>query len=76
MNKTVISDKYQVVIPKAVREALKLKKRQILRVYKVDGGVLLAPEKKWPDDYIGIDKDLWSKIDVADYLKGERDSWD
>lgn len=76
MNKTVISDKYQVVIPKAVREALKLKKRQVLHVYKINDGVLLSPEKRWPDDYVGLDKDLWSKIDIVGYLKGERDSWD
>jgi len=77
MSKTIISDKYQIVIPKAVREALKLKKRQILHVYQVDdGSVLLTPEKKWPDDYIGSQKDIWGKINVAEYLRAERDSWD
>ena len=77
MSNTIISDKYQVVIPKAVREKANLKRGQILHVYPVDdGSVLLTPQKKWPDDYIGMDKDIWKNIDVVEYLRNERASWD
>jgi len=77
MSNTIISDKYQVVIPKAVREKANLKRGQILHVYSVDdGSVLLTPQKKWPDDYICMDKDVWKNIDVVEYLRNERASWD
>lgn len=76
MDKTKVSDKYQVVIPKSVRNSINLKRGQILQVLEVDNGILLTPEKKWPDDYIGMDKDIWSRVNVIDYLRTERDSWD
>ncbi len=76
MDKTKVSDKYQVVIPKRVRRSINLKQGQVLQVLEVDGGVLLRPEKKWPDNYIGMDKDIWSKVNVLDYLRAERDSWE
>lgn len=76
MDRTKVSDKYQVVIPKAVRRSINLKRGQVLQVLEADGGILLRPEKKWPDDYIGMDKDIWSKVNVIDYLRTERDSWD
>lgn len=77
MSNTIISDKYQVVIPKAVRDKANLKRGQILHVYSVDdGSVLLTPQKKWPDDYIGSLKDAWKGVDVIEYLRQERNSWD
>jgi len=77
MSKTIISDKYQVVIPKAVREKANLKRRQILHAYSSeDGSVLLTPQKKWPDDYIVSLKEVWKGVDVAEYLRQERSSWD
>lgn len=77
MDKTKISDKFQVVIPKAVRERAKLKRGQTLNAYSVeDGGILLTPNKKWPDDYIGMDKNIWARINVVEYLRNERNSWD
>jgi len=76
MKTTKVSDKYQVVIPKAVRQSLKLKKGQTLQVLEADGAVLMRPEKQWPDDYIGMDKDIWNKVNVLDYIRNDRDSWD
>lgn len=76
MAKTRISDKYQVVIPKVIREQLGFKEGQRLEVYALDDGVLLTTQKRWPDDYIGTQKKIWDKIDVVNYLRQERNSWD
>lgn len=78
MSITKVSDKYQVVIPKSVRQKAKVSIGQYLQVYAVDNAILLAPQKelKWPNDYIGSEKQFWSRIDVAQYIKNERDSWD
>jgi AbrB family looped-hinge helix DNA binding protein len=58
-----VSPKFQVVIPKKVREALKLEPGQELQVYAVEGAIHLrrprsiqelrgiAKGMKWKDDY-------------------------
>lgn len=73
---TKVSDKYQVVIPKKVREKLKLRKGDRLHVYSFEDKLVLSKNKKWPDDYLGSQSEFWKGIDIAEYLKEERDSWD
>ncbi|MCF8106493.1 MAG: AbrB/MazE/SpoVT family DNA-binding domain-containing protein [Desulfohalobiaceae bacterium] len=41
---TTISSKYQVVIPKAVRERMKLRPKQKLTVLEKDGMLILVPQ--------------------------------
>ena len=43
---TTISSKYQVVIPKAVRERLHLRPQQKLTVLEKDGMLILVPQVK------------------------------
>lgn len=76
MAKTTISGKYQVVIPKSVRESLHLKEGQELNVFTIGEGLYLTPRKKWPDDFLGSEREFWSKIDVTKFIDEERDSWD
>jgi AbrB family looped-hinge helix DNA binding protein len=70
-----ISTKYQVVIPKAVREALDLQPRERL-LFLLDGDtVILRPE---PDSFTealrGLHRDLWP--DPDEWLEQERSSWE
>lgn len=50
---TTISSKYQVVIPKPVREHLKLKPKQKMTVIEKDGMLILIPQTSL-DDLRGI----------------------
>jgi AbrB family looped-hinge helix DNA binding protein len=45
MPQTVVSSKYQVVIPKEVREQLDLEKGQILQVVVRNGVITLVPDR-------------------------------
>ena len=45
MNAVTVSPKFQVVIPKAVRESLRLHPGQKMQVMEYDGRVELIPEK-------------------------------
>lgn len=45
MAQTVVSSKYQIVIPKQVREKLDLEKGQILQVVARDGVISLVPDR-------------------------------
>ena len=43
---TTISSKYQVVIPRAIRERLHLQPQQKLTIWEKDGMLILVPEVK------------------------------
>ena len=45
MQTVTVSPKYQVVIPKNIREALKLQPGQKLRVIEYDGRIELIPDR-------------------------------
>jgi AbrB family looped-hinge helix DNA binding protein len=63
MDTVKVSPKFQVVIPKKVREGLRLKQGQELNIYVLDGTIRLHPPRdirelrgaakgmKWKDDY-------------------------
>ncbi len=63
MEKVKVSPKFQVVIPKQIREQLKIKPGQELFIYARDGNLHLEPPRsikelrgmakgmKWRDDY-------------------------
>lgn len=76
MATTKVTTKYQIVIPKIIRQQASIKEGQELYIYLVGKEILLSPKKKWPNDYIGSQKDIWKNVDVAKYLKEERNSWD
>lgn len=76
MFQTLISTKYQVVIPKEVRRKIKVKPGQKLSVSTSEGRIILTPQKKWPEDYYKELRGLWKDVDVDVYLEEERNSWD
>ncbi len=63
MQTVTVSPKFQIVIPKELREKLKLRPGQKLFVYERDGGIRLEPPRpiselrgiakglKWKEDY-------------------------
>jgi len=81
MTQTLISTKYQIVIPKEVRRQLKLTPGKRLDVHVVSDQIILSPAKKtkkmkWPQDYIKNLRGLWKNTDALEYLETERNSWD
>ncbi len=63
MQTVKVSPKFQIVIPKAVREKLKLRPGQKLFIYELDGAIRVEPPRsikelrgmakgmKWREDY-------------------------
>ena len=79
MAKTIISDKYQVVIPKEVREKVKLEKGQELEaeVLPDESGVILRKKKQWPYDYLGTQGHIWGgDEEIKKYLDELDEGWD
>jgi len=76
MQETLISTKYQVVIPKNVRKSMSLKPGQKLYVYMADNQIVLTQKNNWPEDHLAALKGLWKNIHATNFLKSERDSWE
>ena len=72
-----VSKRFQVAVPAAVREALKIQSGDRLLVDVQEGMLLLIPE---PENYTshlaGIQRALWAKLDSPSYLEQERHSWE
>lgn len=70
-----LSSKYQVVIPKQIREILGLGPRDSV-LFLVDGGtVILRPQPaNFTETLRGLHQDLWPDPDA--WLERERSSWE
>ena len=72
---TTISSKYQIVIPKKIREQLSLKPGQIITLFLDSRGIIMvdtqAVHKKLSGKYSGA----WGS-EPDDYIKNQRNEWD
>jgi AbrB family looped-hinge helix DNA binding protein len=79
MSLTKVSHKFQVVIPKDIREPLGISKGDTMQVYKKDHEIVMKKiEAKKPlslRNLKGLGKEIWQAIDVDEYIKKERESW-
>ncbi len=71
-----VSSRHQIALPSRTRRQLDIQPGDRLLVDVQDGMLLLVPE---PADYVthlaGLHKDVWANMDVEDYLRQERGSW-
>lgn len=78
---TLVSTKYQVVIPKEIRKKISVKPGQKINVHVSGDQIIMSPARtdnklNWPQDYIKKLKNPWKGVDVDKYLEKERNSWD
>jgi len=74
---TRVSSKYQVVIPKSVRERVGVNKGDEL-IVTVQGSdiVLKVKPNNFTDHMLGLHREVWEDVDATDYVDGERTSWE
>ena len=76
MKSVKINAKYQITLPKPVREKLNIKAGNRLLVDVQDGVMVLIPQPKRYTDYLqGLHSDIWKGVDVEQYLDREREAW-
>ena len=79
---TLVSTKYQVVIPKEIRKKISIKPGQRMDVNISGDQVILSPTKSkkklnWPEDYYKKLGGIWeSSKEIDKYLEEEDKSWD
>lgn len=79
MNTSKLSSKYQIVVPKEVREKLNLKSGSKINVYSIDENhaILTTQSVDYVKSLRGLGKEVWDALGGADkYIKEERASWD
>ncbi len=71
-----VSSRYQIAVPRRVREHLRIRKGDRLLV-EVRGGlvILLPAPQSYVEHMAGLHKDVWEGIEGADYVRGEREEW-
>lgn len=76
---TKVSHKFQVVIPKNIRELLGISKGDILQVYEKDDEIVMKKVKSTEPlslkDLKGLGKEIWKDVGVEEYIRKERESW-
>ncbi len=70
-----LGERYQIVIPKEVREVLGLKPGANLDVQVVDGKVVMVPQTSYAERLFGKHRALWQGEDAVAYIRSERESW-
>jgi AbrB family looped-hinge helix DNA binding protein len=72
-----MSSKHQIVIPSKIRKTLSIEAGDLLLCRIQDGEILLRPKPKSYSRYLrGLHKEVWSDVDVLQYTKQERKSWE
>lgn len=76
---TKVSHKFQVVIPKDIREFLGISKGDTLEVYGKDHEIIMKKtDLRKPlslKNLKGLGKEIWKDLNVEEYINRERDSW-
>lgn len=79
MHTAQLSQKYQIVVPKAVRIKMRLKAGSVLVIRSIDDQRALL--MKHPENYTvalrGLGKEVWKSLGgTQQYIHHERSSWD
>lgn len=71
-----VSNRYQIALPSAARQQLKIKAGDRLIVDIQDGVLVLIPQ---PADYVkymaGLHREVWAGVNTTKYLQAERTAW-
>jgi AbrB family looped-hinge helix DNA binding protein len=74
--KVKVGPKYQVVIPRSIRQKIPLVPKKEVLVEEVNGAIIILPQpKSFTEFMIGLGKDAWKGIDPKTYVKRERANW-
>ncbi len=75
MPMTKVGGRYQVVVPKEIREVLNLKPGDYLEVKIVDPAVVMVLQASYTSRLFGKHRQVWQEEDAVKYVRRERESW-
>ena len=71
-NTCKVGEKYQIVIPKKIRDQLNIKKNEKLAICIIDNAIVMLPVPSKVEDLAGMGKGLYKD----DYVEKIRNEWD
>jgi len=79
MPMTKVSHKFQVVIPKEIRDFIGISKGDTLDVYGKDNQIIMKKinlQKPLSLKSLkGLGKEIWKDVDIEEYINRERNNW-
>lgn len=75
---SVVTGKYQVVIPKRVRQRVKVAAGDKVIIEALGDLIVIHKQKRaqsWTDALLGLGKDVWKNLDPVTYVRKEREAW-
>ena len=78
MNNVVkVGKRYQVVIPKQIREQLGICAEDELVVSIRNNWIVMRPRPRRYSEYMrGLGKEIWKEIEPTEYVRKEREAWE
>ena len=78
MNNIVkVGKRYQIVIPKKIREQLGVKIEDELIVSVRNSWIVIQLRPRRYSEYMqGLGKDVWKEVEAAEYVRKERQAWE
>ena len=72
-----VSSRYQITLPRVVRERLNIRSGDRLLVDVQDGLlILLLQPRDYTSHMLGLHREVWADLDAMGYLEEERGQWD
>jgi len=76
-NVVKVGERYQIVIPKKIREQLGVKIKDALIVSVRNGWIGMQPRPQRYSEYMqGLGKEVWNGIEGTKYVEKERQTWE
>ncbi|MEA3442766.1 MAG: AbrB/MazE/SpoVT family DNA-binding domain-containing protein [Chloroflexota bacterium] len=76
-NVVKVGKRYQIVIPKKIREQLGVRVEDKLIASIRDGWIVMQPRPQRYSEYMqGLGKEVWRGIEATEYVKREREAWE
>ena len=78
MNNVVkVGKRYQIVIPKKVREQIGVNIEDELIVSIRNGWIVMQPRPRRYSEYMqGLGKEVWKGTEATEYVRKEREAWE
>lgn len=71
-----LGKRFQLVLPKKIRQRLGLREGDVLLVEATRKGILLVPKpQSYTRHLAGLHREVWQDVDVDEYLREERKTW-
>ena len=74
--KVKVGPKYQVVIPRPIRNKVRLQPQNEVLVEEVNGVIIILPKPtSFTEFMLGLGKEAWKGVDPKSYVRKERAGW-